>query len=208
MTGRVGLLQFGMIRLGRMIILLTALLLSGAPFRVSGTGVGRERVHRIRLPDPANYARDPQIYDVIQVLNESGRTEGYRMHLVTDVCFDRTCKIMEVTLTWDADGNYRSLETPENAPLTRINHTPFEPADYRRLDRILRDKRSVLGIYPMNMFVTAVSSNDLDGFSGATRKELSGAVVEGAAYSTWILWNWVNGDMVRELMRLTGEKEL
>lgn len=44
-----------------------------------------------------------------------------------------------------------------------------------------------------------------DADSSATPPDAKAAVVEGAAYTTWVLWRWVHGEVVEQLLALTNE---
>jgi len=51
----------------------------------------------------------------------------------------------------------------------------------------------------------------VDGVTGATPTALRDAVVPGAAYSSWVLWHWVHGEIVGQLQartRATGSDAL
>ena len=49
------------------------------------------------------------------------------MELINEVCLDGVCKLVEVSMYWDALGFYKSLEYPEGKPLTKVEHEPFVP---------------------------------------------------------------------------------
>jgi hypothetical protein len=167
----------------------------------------REVEHTVDLVDPIDFDADPQSYRITQVLSEEGDVERYRMILKADICLEKICKMVHVTLIWNAKGDYVGLETPADEPLTKNDHDPFTKSDYKRLHRILKNPRSPLGKYPLKNFVTSAEKEGLDGVSGATKKRSKNAIVPGAAYSSWVLWNWVNGDINDELERLTEEAE-
>jgi len=161
--------------------------------------------YELELIDPLHPDLPAQSWMVQLALNDCGFPQEYRLHLLTGVCPDRVCQLLKATLIWDAAGNYLRLEVPPHAPLTKINHDLFLPGDYARLDRILKDKTSALGTYPLNYFNAMPDSgvNNVDGVTSATMKSVQDAVVPGAAYTSWVLWRWVNGEAVDKLRDLT-----
>ncbi|MBM4152762.1 MAG: hypothetical protein FJ220_04470 [Kiritimatiellaceae bacterium] len=165
-----------------------------------------EVAHTVRLADPLDTEDGkPQELQLIQLFDKDKDVIGYKMQLHTDVCLERICKKIEITLYWDANGKYVKLETPPNAPLTKNDHDEFTKGDYKTLDRILKNERSRLGSYPLSSFVDAYMSNGTDAVSGATQQRAAKEIVPGAAYSTWVIWRWVHGDVTREIKRLTAQ---
>ena len=161
--------------------------------------------YELELIDPLHPDLPAQSWMVQLALNDCGFPQEYRLHLLTGVCPDRVCQLLEATLIWDAAGNYLRLEVPPHAPLTKSNHNLFLPGDYDRLDRILKDKTSALGTYPLSYFKSAPDSGAerVDAVTSATLKSVQDAVVPGAAYTSWVLWRWVNGEAVVKLRELT-----
>ena len=87
-------------------------------------------------------------------------------------------------------------------PLTKGDHKPFTDADYDRLDQILKDGWSILGTHPLDYFLVkpdARSEVEVDGITAATPLSVKDAVVDQAAYTSWVLWHWVNGSIVDRL---------
>lgn len=159
----------------------------------------------LKLIDPLHPDQPAKSYDVVLEKDERGFPQDYRLFLQTRICPDETCKVLEATLKWDALGNFSRLEHAEGAPLSKGDHKPFSAEDYEQLDRILRDRRSILGTHPLNFFLTqrARQSTDVDGITAATPQAVKGAVVDGAAYTSWTLWHWANGEVVNQLYSQT-----
>lgn len=183
----------------------TTLFLCAAAAWAGATEPGNQTVSQVALGNPVHEDSPPKMYDVVQVLDEAGRPEQYRLHLITEVCMDGFCKQLEVMLIWDERGDYLGLKTEEDEPLTKRGHDLFTLSDYQRLDRILKNKQSILGQHPLSAFITVETPEGMDVLGGATRKNHFDDVVPGAACSTWVLWQWVHGDIVDELRRLTKE---
>ncbi len=159
----------------------------------------------VRLGNPIAPDAPPREYKVIVTSDEDGTPTGYRMPLQMHVCADDQCRIVDVTMYWNALGYYERLECPPDAPLTRKEHDLFTDADYRKLDRILKNRQSILGTLPYEALVVKQPepAEAVDGWSGATPQAVADAVVEGAAFTTWALWRWANGEIVPHLHAAT-----
>lgn len=162
--------------------------------------------YELELEDPVHPDITGQIFPVWLSFDQQGFPAEYQLSLQTEVCLDRVCKLLEVTLVWDALGNYSRLELPRGDSLTKKNHDSFDCIDYKRLDEILGDKQSILGKYPLDFFArppAKLYTDEVDGVTAATLQTVRGTVVSGAAYTSWVLWHWVNGDVVDELRTRT-----
>ena len=58
-------------------------------------------------------------------------------------------------------------------------------------------------LIPYILFSVLLTAGPCAVASGSTQKRATHTAVPGAAYSSWVLWNWVNGDIVTELQQLT-----
>jgi hypothetical protein len=129
------------------------------------------------------------------------------MFIVTEVCTDNKCKLVRATLHWDALGYFRQIEVSRTSPLTKKKHEPFDDADYDKLQRILQDRNSILRTaslaYLANPVPDKPDADAVDGLSGATPATFRAAVVEDAAYTTWVMWHWANGPIVDHIRELT-----
>ena len=160
--------------------------------------------HDLRLVNPVHPDVPAQTYELELTFDGNGFPLEYQMFLRTDVCLDRECQMLEAWLIWDAMGSYLRTEYEAERPLTKGDHKPFTQADYRRLDIILKDRESALGRHSYEYFLVRPSlPNNVDGVSAATPVELQRSVVKGAAYSTWALWHWVNGEIQEQIGRIT-----
>ncbi|MBT3296762.1 MAG: sulfatase-like hydrolase/transferase [Verrucomicrobia bacterium] len=165
---------------------------------------------RLRLSDPVYPDHAVQSHAITVERDAHGFPVRYSLHLVAATCFDGQCKPLDVTLHWDAIGRYDGLDVEPDLPLTLKEHEPFTEADYRRLDEVLGNPHSILGNHPLSYFVPAAKhahGNDgVDGVTGATPTALREAVVPGAAYSSWVLWRWVHGEIVDQLQARTRKR--
>jgi hypothetical protein len=90
-------------------------------------------------------------------------------------------------------------------PLTKKEHVPFAAEDYAKLDGILRDPNSILGRHSLAYLAKPVENDEnVDGWSGATPATVQQSVVKDAAYTTWVMWRWANGEIVPKLRGITA----
>ncbi len=166
----------------------------------------RETAYTLNLPDPVQPKTGLQPVEVIQTTDKNGFILNYRMHLRADVCPDgQNCRKLDVTAYWDALGHFQKIEVPPDTPLTKMNGQAFTPDDYARLDAILKDTGSLLGELPLSTFSGTKKYKDVDGVSGATAASIENSAVKGAAYTSWVLWNRVNGETSAQLLMLTRQ---
>ncbi|MDY0166628.1 MAG: hypothetical protein RBS80_08800 [Thermoguttaceae bacterium] len=163
----------------------------------------------VSLSDPVVPEAPPRQYEVVATSDGDGSPTGYRLTFQVNVCTDGQCRMVNITMHWDSLGFYQRLECPIDAPLTRREHDPFTPEDYRKLDRILKNRESILGRLPFEALVEQPrpgEAENIDGWSGATPQTVADSVVEGAAFTTWTLWHWANGDIVPHLRAATKQR--
>ncbi|PWE00314.1 hypothetical protein [Marinilabilia rubra] len=133
----------------------------------------------------------------------------YYSRIFTPVCDDSVCNLVKLDVYWNLAGKYLSFDTVPGFPLTKNDHQLFVTRDYEKLHSILQDEYSVLSRIEKNELVQTnkpEKQDGVDGYSGATAKELKQDVVEGASFSSFTLWNLVNGD-VREIIRKNTIKQ-
>ena len=177
----------------------------------------RTKVHEVQITDPVAPQVRPQVHKVTQYCNEQGHPVSYSLAFETPVCIDGVCRPVRASMFWDALGNFEKLQVPTDWPLTKKEHKPFSEADYLKLQHVLKMKQSILGKYTPDalakqdpntawMWRTEKETTPLsnvDGVTAATPLTIQKSVVEDAAYTTWTLWWWANGDIVPILRRLT-----
>ncbi len=174
---------------------------------------GANETRTIKLTDPV-YPKKPKRQHTLIVYRDSqGFPSGYSMKLINEVCLDDVCKLVDVTMYWDAIGFYQRLECPKDQPLTKLEHDPFTVADYKKLDSVLKDQKSILNDHSLGFLATEKDSGaasaeenkkgDIDGVSRATPGAVKEAVVKDAAWTTWVLWKYANTDIVAILRTKT-----
>ncbi len=137
----------------------------------------------------------------------------YEADLNMAVCDDKLCANVCLKVFWDLAGNYMRFDTISGKALTKFDHKPFTDADYKKLDQILKDKNSILRILEKNELIDKsikLRATTVDAVTGATPATVKNAVVEGAVYSSYALWHFVNGpvkDSIRSFtLRIYSEK--
>lgn len=166
----------------------------------------RKTVHKVQFVDPVFPEESKKTYQVFQYIDQNGFPAGYSMRIQTEVCLEGDCKIVAATMFWDVVGRYRKFEFKPEQPLSKKDHVSFTSEDYVKLDQILSDRKSVLGNHLLGYLARPGATDpNVDGVSGATPKTLQSAVVKDAAWTTWVMWQYANGDVLPELRRITEE---
>jgi hypothetical protein len=173
---------------------------------VFGSG-GVATMSEVSSRDPVFPDRPATQRKVLDIRDDRGFPVGYAMDIVAEVCLDAKCKVVKATLYWNAAGGYDRIETPPGMPLTKKEHDPFTRDDYDRLDEILADRDSVLRDHTLAYLAKEAEAGEnaggVDGVSGATPGSVRDAVVKDAAWTTWVLWHYVNGEIVPQLRDMT-----
>jgi hypothetical protein len=151
--------------------------------------------------------RDTIPMNVELVFDTDGLPDFYQCHVNSPVCSDGLCRSLILDVTWDLLGNFTRFEVPEYPPLTKWDHLEFTEEDYIKLGEILRDENSVLGtVEDVNTLFdpsTKKISETVDAVTGATRETIKNAVVPGAVYSSYTLWQVVNGEIPSRIQQYT-----
>ena len=132
----------------------------------------------------------------------------YKSEIDMPVCTDTLCANVVLKIYWDLAGNYLRFDTIPGKPLTKFDHLKFDTADYFKLDNILKNRNSSLRILNQEDLVdksVKVKSNVVDAVTGATPKTIKNSVVEGAVYSSFTLWHFVNGAIKNRLASFTQD---
>jgi len=156
---------------------------------------------------------DKVLLDIYEVKDSLGLLDGYTAHVKTPVCEDGSCYEVELDFYWDVLGDFIRFEYDPQKPLTKLDHKPFESADYQKLQRILETtspsfihlRREELVMKP------AGNTDDVDAMTGATVQSVKADMVEGAIFTCYTLWHIANGGIIFEIeehTRKTLNKEL
>lgn len=177
----------------------------------------------IRYSQPATIPFDwdsLQVYSISvtdtvagEVIQQVQTAEGiplfYARDIVTGVCFDDKCRPLNLTLYWNITGRYLGFRLPDEEFLSRYDHEPFVPEDYVLLNELLADPHLPLGNVSFEELIqpSEINTDSIDGVSGATSQDVLAYVVEGAAYTTYTMWNIVYGP-TQDLVSSRTEEEL
>lgn len=149
---------------------------------------------------------DTTEYTLQLALNDAGQPLYYFSNLFTPVCLTGECKPVYINFYWDLLGNYTRFDFPKGAVLTRMDHKPFKPEDYEKLQDILANTHSLLKDVSMEDLVGKGTENladSVDAKAGATLKTVKNEVIDGAVYTCYTLWHIAHGKVVMEMQRIT-----
>lgn len=149
---------------------------------------------------------DTTEYTLQLALDEAGQPLYYFSNLFTPVCLTGECKPVYINFYWDLLGNYTRFDFPKGAVLTRMDHKPFKPEDYEKLQDILANTHSLLKDVSMEDLVGKGTENladSVDAKAGATLKTVKNEVIDGAVYTCYTLWHIAHGKVVTEMQRIT-----
>jgi hypothetical protein len=143
--------------------------------------------------------------ELFELQDEDGLPIWFGRHIFKDVCISGECKMIRLWLFWDGAGNYLGMQVPEQEPLTKSDHTNFEPEDYEKLGNILRDTASILKTLKQEDLIIVPDSIDpyeVDGYTAATQPTLAEVVVKDAVYTCHTLWHTVYGPVQTEIFKV------
>lgn len=143
------------------------------------------------------------------VKNQDNIPLHYFKPITTEVCFDQECRLLSIIVFWNITGRYLGFELPAGEFLSKRDHEPFFNDEYERLNDLLADPTLPLGEVSFHNLLERPNTpvDSIDGVTGATTPALSQVVVQGAAYTTYTLWNIIYGPTQDLVMHLT-EKQL
>lgn len=122
-----------------------------------------------------------------------------------EVCLTKECRRLDMLVYWNITGRYLGFELPKGEFLSKYNHEPFTEKEYQQLHELLADESLPLDnvSYEKLLAKPQKKLEKVDGYSGATSKDISKMVVKGAAFTTYKLWNTVNGPTMDLVSQLT-----
>lgn len=142
---------------------------------------------------------------LFQIRSKEGYPISYFRKIKTGLCFDKKCRLLDIVLYWNITGRYLGFELPEDEFLSKSDHEPFVMKEYQRLSEILADTRSPLANFTYNQLILKPDPEDIevDGISSATSPAVLAHVVEGAVYTTYMLWHLIYGPTQQGVVNLT-----
>ena len=60
----------------------------------------------------------------------------YSRKIITGVCIDGECRLVNIELFWNTTGRYLGFKLPKGEFLSKTEHDPFKSADYNRLHEL------------------------------------------------------------------------
>jgi len=164
----------------------------------------KRMVYQVELADPVFPSKPARIYDVVLTRDHRGFPVQYALTFEPHVCSDGQCEVVELTMVWNAPGYFVRLGCPPGKQLTKKEHAPFTVADYAKLDRILTNRNSILENWTLAFLERPVESG-VDAVTRPTPSTVRDSVIQDAAYTTWALWHWANGEIVPKLRGITKQ---
>ncbi len=156
---------------------------------------------------------DTSLQHQVYLLKDSSEADLlYFAPIVTPVCIDGKCKPVHISLYWNLIGNYVGYALPPSIPLSKYDHESFEEKDYKRLHQLLLDDKSVLkrkkleDLFDKNARPdkkVRYKGEEIDGVTGATRKEIKESLVAGALYSCYTVWHLAHGEVKDRIVART-----
>ncbi|WP_341227895.1 hypothetical protein [uncultured Arcticibacterium sp.] len=143
-------------------------------------------------------------FKVTALKDKQGLLDTYRANIIAPVCEDRVCYDVNLIFNWNLIGEFIDFEILSGEPLTKLDHIPFSPKDYQRLQSILRNQDLNFVKIPAEELVVKSDKPKLDGYSGATKETVKKEVIEGALYTCYTLWHVANGAVVDSIKAHTS----
>ncbi|WP_422080768.1 hypothetical protein [Ulvibacterium sp.] len=147
---------------------------------------------------------------IIEHRDANGLSLYFSRKIDKPVCLSKTCLPLSLIVLWDGAGNFKGLEFTEGEPLTKTDHTDFTKDDYRKLNKILSNKSSVLGMLQKEDLILEdkrkLLEDGVDAYSGATQPSLYDQVVRDAVYTCYTLWNTAYGATQRKILAILDQK--
>lgn len=134
--------------------------------------------------------------EIFELQDNNGLPIWFGRQIYKDVCMSGVCKMIRLWVFWDGVGNYLGIQTLDQEPLTKSDHTLFEDADYAKLDSILKDTASILKTLEQEELVIvpdSINPFEIDGYTAATQSALAEVIVKDAVYTCHTLWHTVYG---------------
>lgn len=132
--------------------------------------------------------------------DQEGMLYWYR-RIKTPVCLTGECKLIDIGIYWDCTGSFLGIEV-YGEHLTKTDHSNFSQQDYDQLIGILQNDWSILREYELTDLVDD-PYGDIDGASGATKKEIAAEAVADAVFTTHTIWHLIHLGEKEQLAALT-----
>lgn len=139
-----------------------------------------------------------------QLTDQQNKPVSYYRKILKEICFDGSCRILNVHLYWNPTGRYLGFELPPKEFLSKAEHTPFVDQDYEQLHHILEDSLSALGGFRYEeLLPNQPVLGQIDAVTRPTSKDVLQYVVQGAVFTTYSMWQLVYGEMQHDVVEAT-----
>ena len=128
------------------------------------------------------------------VLDAFGDPLFYSREIYTEVCETQICFPVKLTLFWDFAGSFLGFSVPSQFPLTKAGHKKFGRLEYFQLYTLLNHPNSKLAKLDKKDLVkyNKLQGDEPDAVTGETIHVSGEALVNGAAFTCFTLWDIVN----------------
>ncbi len=155
----------------------------------------------------------PTGYDSVYLfVDDHSQPKFYYQKIISPVCEDTLCRMVNLTLKWDLLGNYNGYYLDEGVTITKVDHKPFTNEEYNKLHTILADDKSLLGSFSKEDISKLLIVNpdereqyEVDAVTGATPEAIRNEIIEGALYTCHTLWHLCRGKIRDQISNYTGE---
>ena len=142
-------------------------------------------------------------YEFETTFDQSGIPNGYSAYIKSPVCEKDKCYEIEINFQWDLIGRFEEYDTLSGKGLTKLDHIPFTEQDYQKLKQLLKDPNSPIGTYAKEELILDTRKSEIDGFTGATIREINDIVVAGGVYSCYTLWHLAHRKFNDSITKMT-----
>ena len=146
---------------------------------------------------------DEPFYEFETIFDQSGIPNGYSAYIKSPVCEKDKCYEIEINFQWDLIGRFVEYDTLSGKGLTKLDHIPFTEQDYQKLKQLLKDPNSPIGTYAKEELILDTRKSEIDGFTGATIREINDIVVTGGVYSCYTLWHLAHRKFNDSITKMT-----
>ncbi len=159
----------------------------------------------LTLLDEIEYINDDEGEPIeVNILTDKKGLLYWHRKLETPVCLTGECKVVNVGIYWYSTGEFMGLEV-YGEQLTKTDHSVFSNEDYDQLITILQNDWSALREFEFEELLDE-GQVDVDGVTGATRKEIANEAVQNAVYTTYTLWHLAHEGEKEQLRSLMAHR--
>ncbi|GEO04359.1 hypothetical protein AAE02nite_20230 [Adhaeribacter aerolatus] len=142
---------------------------------------------------------------LFQIRSKENYPVSYFRKIQASVCFDDKCRLLDIVLYWNITGRYLGFEMPDGEYLSKTDHDPFQPGEYKKLNQVLADPNSPMGTFTYEQLTLQPPKNSpgVDATTSPIPPLVAEHIVQGAAYTTYKLWHFIYGRTQTEVRNAT-----